>query len=479
MGEIVLQARQSVANPYTDQRITAVFSAPNGTTKTVAGFWLSETRWAVRFTPEYVGRYTYQITSSPIDGGLTFSGSFTAVSGSARGFIRRAASTPSFVSDDGSDAFMLGQTYYEIARVAAAGTSGWEQALTESAGRGITKIRLLVQPWGQPDAFGEPSFPFVDNDHDQPNPAYFQALDRVIQAIADRGMRAELVMFADTDFAFGTQVQDERYVRYLLARYAANPAVFWCLSNEWVYTGKEAGYWDGLGQLVLAEDPYTTSPAGLRRVLSIHNRTTKLFAFGSASWPTHSVVQWGVRNKDNDTGGDVWGTQSILANRAQLGGGPVVNDEFGYLGETFPSGAAYTREQHRRALWGIGIAGGFASVGDARPISGTPVYIASQWLDAPEYDDVRVFAQFWRDQPRTLAPASGRVSGTRVYALGDAHTTIVYAAAGGTLRLTLPGPASCTRLDVISGRVTDLGSAGASQTIVLPADQDAALRCTH
>src|SRR5690606_38065973 len=101
------------------------------------------------------------------------------------------------------------------------------------------------------------------------------------------------------DLAFGTQEQDERYVRYILARYAAFPNVIWCTTNEWEYTDRDEAYWDTIGEIVRSEDPWMAE-GDAYRLLSIHNATGGRrggkFSFFDSSWPVHVSVQYGVRN---------------------------------------------------------------------------------------------------------------------------------------------------------------------------------------
>jgi hypothetical protein len=148
---------------------------------------------------------------------------------------------------------------------------------------------------------------------------------------------------------------------------------------------------------------------------------------------------------------------------------PVVNDEYGYIGE--PEPVELTREQHRRALWGVGIGGGYGSVGDFRiftdgAASGYPdgygrVIMTGHWHDAVEYEDVRHFVDFWTggDLPYwRMEPQNERVvAGANGYLLGEpaadgAAGYVLYAATGGEVQLTLPaGEYTATRFDPRTG----------------------------
>jgi hypothetical protein len=417
------------------------------------------------------------MTNNQGDRGLRRSGTVTVRPAPARGFIRRDPANPqSFRYDNGERFFMLGQTAYElVTHVRAAGVAapGWKAAIAHARAHGMTKLRLLVHPWGGNTGVPD-SFPFVANDHDTLALAHWQTLDAIVQELQQQGMAADLILFTDTGdqpSAYGAPAQDERYVRYILARYAAYPHVIWCLTNEWNYTGKGPDYWNRIGTIVCTDDPYAIRD-GAERARSIHARTDPAFRFFGQAWPSYAIVQYGVRNK-TFAFGDQWGNASIVRNAGQ--GLPVANDEYGYIGEP-----GLDRVQHRRALWGIGMGGGFASAGDARTGGdGLPAYRSGAWQDAPEYADLQRYTAFWTTQGIHYWELSSQnaivTSGTRVYALGKpGGTYVIYAAAGGAVTVSLPPgpPYTVTRFNPRDGTSVNLGVAGGPTTWTLPAPDD-------
>jgi len=119
---------------------------------------------------------------------------------------------------------------------------------------------------------------------------------------------------------------------------------------------------------------------------------------------------------------------------------PVVNDEFGYLGDATPINL--TQTQYRWTLWGIATAGGYTSIGDNRRApTGTPE-ISGDWLDAPEYDDIQRLMQFFTTKGleywRMSSQNSLKTSGTRVYVLAETgRQYLIYAAVGGTFSVNV------------------------------------------
>src|SRR5262249_36570352 len=117
---------------------------------------------------------------------------------------------------------------------------------------------------------------------------------------------------------------DDRFVNYMIARYAAYHNVFWSLCNEWGNARGTLTYWNHMGNLIRASDKWMVSPANTSamRPLSSHQRvpifvngppptpppdmgwpgvTTgavdAVFAFFGSSWPSYAIIQNGDRSK--------------------------------------------------------------------------------------------------------------------------------------------------------------------------------------
>jgi uncharacterized protein DUF5060/uncharacterized protein DUF4038 len=487
VAELTLNASGRYANPYTEVEVSATFSGPGGIVKTVPGFWDGEGTWRIRFAPTREGTWTWSTASS--DSGLDGkSGSIECVAPAPgnHGFLRRDARYPStFVWDDGTRFFMWGQTYYEIVRQARAGP-GWRKAIDHVKALGLTKVRTLLYPWpAEPFMNRYPdSQPFQEPrraaDRDVLDLRHWQALDDVIRHLDASGLVADLILFADSPRNFGTEAQDHRHARYALARFAAFRNVVWTLANEWNYTKKPRSYFDTLGSIVRDDDPWMSDGPNLRP-LSIHQQTRIDFEFFGSSWPVHAVIQYGVRN-ERYANGDEWGNASIVAN---LGHGmPVVNDEYGYVGESVP-GVTFTRAQHRSAAWGIATAGGFGSAGSIRPArNGNAPMISGDWKHEPEYDDLTRLIRFFttRGIPYWTMSSQNQLvrSGRRVYVLAAPGSDyIIYSAAGGRFALDLaPGTYIATRFDPQDGTETSLGTVtgGVSRSLSLPGGRDWVVR---
>ena len=463
--ELRLTASGDSSNWYADPNagVTAAFSGPGGVTRNVAGFWDGGNSFTVRFTPWVEGAWTYR-TSSP-DAGLNGkAGTFTCVAplAGSHGFLRIDARHPySFVWDDGTRYFMWGQTYYDVLQPALV-NDNWKTSVAKSLEYGMNKLRMHVYAQN----FYKPGIEFTkypdaqpylgeskDPDRDRLNVPYFRKLDEMVQYMGSRGMVADLIItnpyFANRQF--GTAQQNDRFVRYVVARYAAYPNVIWCVANEWdlsskaykgVYRQVKADF-ERMGALVREADPWMAEGAFLRP-LSIHN-TSRGFEFFGSSWPTYAINQYGGWNPDYDNG-DQWGNAGIVHN---LGHNmPVVNDEYGYIGQISPKPRIrvnMTRIRLRGALWGIAVAGGYGSAGDFRvtPDSMGNVEITGDWLDAPEeYGDLKRMIDFFTTKGIEYWKMSSRndllTAGQRAYVLAEAgRQYVIYAATGGEFSLNL------------------------------------------
>ncbi|HET8550227.1 MAG TPA: DUF4038 domain-containing protein, partial [Bryobacteraceae bacterium] len=336
---------------------------------------------------------------------------------------------------------------------------------------------------------------YLNNDHDRIDPEHFRALDRVVEYLAAKDVIADLIMFTTAEESFGTEEQDHRFARYLLARYAAYPNVIWCLTNEWNYTKRPIDYWNRLGRMMRSEDPWVERGKYIRG-LSIHQQTRYDWNFFDQNWYSHVIVQLGVRNRgrarrDTDEWrasggnrseyfrhGDDWGYFSIMFNRGR--GYPVVNDEYGYIGEpddqTEGKGVALTRDKHRRVMWGIALAGGYGAAGDKTEYKHGRPYMNAVWEDTAEYGDIRHLIAFWTKRGIAywrMSPAGNEkdLIAKRVYVLAEpGKEYVLYSAAGGRVELPVPGAGwLAERFDPRTGAVARIES---GSTVDLPAGQD-------
>lgn len=350
-----------------------------------------------------------------------------------------------FSWDDGSRYFMWGQTYYDVMRLAMVSDS-WKVGVDKSVAYGMTMLRFHVFAQGnygpaEGDMRQPKAHPFLNTrsglDHDQLNIPYSRKMDELVNYLGSKGMVADLIIFNPygPERAFGTPAQDERYSRYVLARYAGYTNVIWCLSNEW--EGAQS-YWDSIGALVRGEDPWMKQGSSLRP-LSIHPHTAIDFRFFSSSSPVHAIIQWGV-GAGSSTGAK-WGNEGIVSNSNLGRNMPVVNDEYAYIGQ-----------RSRADLRG------------ARLFAGVAPEVSGEWRDAPEYGDLERMTSFFSSKGIEYWKMSSQnslvTSGREVYVLAErGRQYVIYAGNGGRFSINIaPGTYSARRYDPRTGADTPLAS---------------------
>lgn len=395
---------------YTKPDVRAVFThEATRKTRTVRAFFeidpdKSEVVFKVRFNMSEAGKWMYttecklQDDPSQSCGVGGTGGSFTVQAVSKRGFLRRDPDYPNkFVYDDGFHPFIWGQTYYQIVNNAV-GDGQWRTAVANSRDRGLNKVRMLLYPWWGYEPYPD-SQPFVADTattpkHDQLNLNHWRKFDEIVHYLNSTTdhegskMLAEIIIFKDPALGPDGKPQDmrrtfsndpkkdDRYLKYAVARYGAFPNVIWSLSNEWQNTGKDATYWNDRAATLLAHDPWMFDLTGTKqRATSIHPKNESKFSFRASSWPAHAQLQLSIANlRRNDLCGtadcstpDRWGNFSITNNLPD--NRPVVNDEYGYLNSKIDKDTPCTddffdRQDQRRAMWAIAVAGGYGTFGD-------------------------------------------------------------------------------------------------------------------
>ncbi len=291
MYEIVLNGPTN-GNPFLDVRFSAVFN--NGSKSVeVPGFYDGDGVYRIRFMPDTQGRWQYETRANRW--GLTGkTGEFTvAPPGKGDHGPVRVHDTYHFAYADGTPYVCIGTTIYNWLDTPE---ELQEETLQTLAASPFNKARMLLTP--QPTAyrknFPPPRWPFVgtpphDWDYTRFNPEYFRHYEKRIAQLRDLGIEADIILFnpyGKWGFNSMDAAGDERYVRYVVARFGAYRNVWWSLANEWDFlrTKTEAD-WDRLGALVQQCDPYD-------HLRSIHNGN--LLYDHNKPWVTHASIQNGV-----------------------------------------------------------------------------------------------------------------------------------------------------------------------------------------
>lgn len=355
-------------NPYVEQSISAVFSGP-GEKVRVQGFYDGKGLYLVRFMPSFEGEYSFcaETTFGP-----SAAGTFT-VTPAAKGNhgVVRVANTWHFAYDDGTPHYSIGTTCYvwtwQSDKVI-------EQTLESLRGGAFNKIRFCVFPKHYDYNLTEPrSYPYEGTPMDSSvlttenffqytgktegnqwdfsrfNPVHFRHLDWCIEQLQQMGIEADLILMHPYDrwgFSCMSREDDERYIRYMTARYAAYRNVWWSLANEYdLMRAKTIADWEHIAQTICETDPY-------RHLRSIHNCAH--FYDHNRPWITHCSIQ----RQDLYKSGELVGAWREQYRK------PVVLDEICYEGDIQHGWGNISGQELLRRFWEAAVRGGYPGHGE-------------------------------------------------------------------------------------------------------------------
>jgi hypothetical protein len=340
-------------NPFLDAGLSTRFRQGDKTV-TAPGFYDGEGVYRVRFMPERPGEWRYETTSNfaELNGK---SGSFTAVKPSARNHGPvRVRNTFHFAYADGIPYFPIGTTCYAWTHQ---GDKLEEQTLATLKQGPFNKLRMCVFPKHYAFNQNEPSlYPFAGTpprtwDRTRFNPAFFRHLEKRVGQLRDLGIEADLILFHPYDkghwgFDRMREADDDRYLRYVIARLAAYRNVWWSMANEHDFMKeKKESDWDRFFQIVVASDPYG-------HLRSIHNGT--LLYNHTHPWVTHASIQNGSAVAD-------FGRAGLYRDVYRK---PIVFDEVKYEGDIDQRWGQLSAEEMVHRCWQGTIAGTYVGHGE-------------------------------------------------------------------------------------------------------------------
>ena len=286
----------TAGSPDCDVQWSATFSQGDQRV-TVPGFWDGDGVYKVRFSPPALGSWQYETRSNrPELNGK--SGSFTAgpPSGNNHGPVQ-VFQTFYLRYADGSPYHQFGTTCYAWTHQTP---ELQEQTLKTLAASPFNKIRFCVFPKSYAYNQNEPEFFAFKKgadgkfDFSQPDPAFWQHFERRILDLQKLGIEADLILWHPYDrwgFKQMSDEEDDRYLRYCIARLAAFRNVWWSLANEYDFMSdldarhhgiKTMDDWDRFFSILQKEDPYA-------RMRGIHNGS--IWYDHTKDWVIHASLQ--------------------------------------------------------------------------------------------------------------------------------------------------------------------------------------------
>lgn len=344
--EVTLPGPDS-GNPFTEVDIGAVFSLGHRTVR-IDGFYDGDGRYKIRFMPDTEGQWTYTISSNTTElNGKTGGFNCTAALDGVHGPVR-VRNTYHFAYEDGSPYFPFGTTCYAWVHQSE---HMQELTLKTLATAPFNKMRMCVFPKHYEYNHNEPVLhPFaVDAEGKQDfarfNPSYFAHIEERIGDLRALGIEADLILFHPYDrwgYATMTAEQDDRYLKYVLARLSAYRNIWWSMANEYdLMRQKSVSDFDRLFHIVEQHDPYG-------HLRSIHY-SREMYDY-SHPWVTHVCMQsykFDVATEWRD---------SMRK--------PLIWDEVGYEGNLNRRWGNLSGEEMLRRFWLSILDGGYASHGE-------------------------------------------------------------------------------------------------------------------
>ncbi|MCX8035904.1 MAG: DUF5060 domain-containing protein [Candidatus Sumerlaeia bacterium] len=289
-------AGPSAGHPYLDVQWFATFSQADCRI-TVPGFWDGSGTYKVRFSPPTTGQWRYETQSSiPELNGKNGVFTATAPTGNNHG--------PVEIFDTFYLRYADGTVYHQFGTTCYA----WvhqprdlqEQTLKTLAASPFNKIRFCVFPKSYAYNKNEPElFAFKKRadgkfDFNQPDPAFWHHFEQRILDLQTLGIQADIILWHPYDrwgFAEMSDDEDDRYLRYCIARLSAFRNVWWSLANEYDFmTEQREGHrgnkqwedWDRFFAILQKEDPH-------QRLRGIHNG--RKWYDHTKPWVTHASLQ--------------------------------------------------------------------------------------------------------------------------------------------------------------------------------------------
>ena len=256
-------------NPFVEIQLAATFSLEHRSV-TVDGFYDGDGTYKVRFMPDTLGEWTYT-TSSNAAALNHQTGRLVCVAAKAgdHGPVGVRA-MHHFAYADGTPYFPFGTTCYAWAHQ---GDALEEQTIATLRQSPFNKVRMCVFPKSYEYNHNEPEFylfprtaasskenPLGGNDYTRFNPAFFAHFERRLGQLRELNIEADLILFHPYDrwgYASMPAEVDERYLRYVVARFGAYRNVWWSLANEFdLMKAKTRQDFDRLLHFVQQSDPY-------------------------------------------------------------------------------------------------------------------------------------------------------------------------------------------------------------------------------
>ncbi|HLJ15714.1 MAG TPA: DUF5060 domain-containing protein [Bryobacteraceae bacterium] len=411
-------------NPYLTVDLHIEFRSPTHKTYLMPGFWDGGRRMIVRFAPTEAGEWDFRITGN-LPRVQDQVGHFTATPSEAPGFIH-AANVHHWATADNKPHLWMGDT---VLRFPALDRAVFESIVNARAKQKFNHLRGIAIGRGpdEKQAFPAPDRPSVD---------FFRQLDDRMRFIDSKGIAVDLLFAssaADFSTLFPTPQLRQRYIRYIVARYA--PAnITWQGVDSWESDKDGRALVKELGLSIKKLDPYQHPRSSSAEVTSS--------PFLNDGWEDYVCYR-----TSEDAVGSV---------EHQLYTVPFVNAEF--AAEDSGAGKFSSRDvdsdTFRHRLWNSTMDGEYPTsantgVDGEKPVEG------AKFADSPGARAMTAWFNFFADTRHWELEPYFYVDGGRAVAL-DGAEYVVYVEKSGPIELTVEKHGyEVTWLNPVNGETTE------------------------
>jgi hypothetical protein len=266
--EVTLGSSRDYPNALQDASLRVELIGPDGSARTIDGFWDGQKTWKFRFAPDQTGWWKWRTTcSDPANTGLhNQTGSLACVEPRAgdHGPLRVAADGFHLEHADGTPFYWLADTAWNGALRSSA--ADWDEYLSTRSKQRFTAIQFVSTQWRGGDKVLEQPV-FIGREHIGLNPASLRRLDDRFRAIVAHGLvPAPVMLWALEPTDPGQYLSEDdaiKLARHFKARWNAYNVV-WLLNGDGRYNEKP-DRWRHIGQAVFGDvhdRPVTMHPSG-------------------------------------------------------------------------------------------------------------------------------------------------------------------------------------------------------------------------
>ena len=248
--EIRLTSSKKYENPYMEAELDATFTHESGKEIKVPAFWFKDDIWAVRFTPDLLGKWSYKTECSDKENSSLFTtGSFevkdndSTLSLRKHGFVTDRHNKRYFTYDDGTPFFFLGDTHWQAPNYETVSDCNYpdcscknqfKHEIDNRVEKGFTVYQTYFDT-AENDGGGQQGLlpSLWEEKYIKPSSDQFEnKIDRMLDYLFEADMTVALGFGVHT-YTVQVVSEDEmrKFIRYIVARYACYPLI-WITAQE-------------------------------------------------------------------------------------------------------------------------------------------------------------------------------------------------------------------------------------------------------